>query len=450
MSLFRTYPISPLVLEGAATRLGLPDEHLGGLVWGNDANLMIELGALRAPVGLEFKDVSERPGEPDPRWEDVVELDVQLHPARALTMQLTVQTGDGAGERAEFAVLGARGGGLHRLRVSALGRDLEAGADRGHAASGPELEHYLFELWPSQAAQSPAAVRRGSEPACASVMPARQMGDVAATGQLRDGVAHEAEFGKLFVRAGHRPQTPPVDARYPGGLVNPDSPKDGDDGHAGTVATGFAVGQALVFSEALACPPGSVEAGWEDVSEYSVYVSEGPLVVEGDLEGRAARAHRLDAHGPGWYRLRIHAANRAVQHGGASREPLERYLAQAWPEAEPRDMIVWREEMDAILHPQKTDPHRATDAAPRTVPTRPGWKPRRSEKWDIGISHPDLVMTGDDWHRITTLYGKEVAKRLRTEYKAARGLTTEAMQRVQAEPEDDGEGSEDGVSSEGR
>lgn len=465
---FHTYPIEELQVDGAAASLGLPREGIGGLVYGFQNQLRVRLGAVSAPVCVDFQDLPGHPGEPERKWEDVVELDVQLHSERALTTALMVVTGPGSGQQGTFAVLGAHGQGLHRLRVSALGLDRDAGVERDGEDQGPVVEHFLLELWPSQRKRDPAVMRVGSEVARARLARgemtgseadsevnepgweeqqqehddaaalARPVGAVAPDGSPREGATWEVGFRNLHVMAGERAQVPPVGELYPGGLVYPDGFDDASEGDAGAVATGVAMGPVLVFSEALAGAPTDVEAEWEDVSEYSVYVSAGPLRVEGDGdetleadEEGGTEAPRLDAHGPGWYRLRIHGANRALEFDGVARDPLERYLAQAWPEPAPRAMIVWREELDALRYPEEADPLRATDAAPRTVPTLAQWRPRRTEKWDNGFADPELEMTGEDWHRITTLYGKEAAKSMRAQYKAARGLTTEALAQVE-------------------
>ena len=41
---------------------------------------------------------------------------------------------------------------------------------------------------------------------------------------------------------------------------------------------------------------------------------------------------RLDAHGPGDYRLRIHAKGRDTDYDGSRLDPVEDYMIVAWPE----------------------------------------------------------------------------------------------------------------------
>lgn len=97
------------------------------------------------------------------------------------------------------------------------------------------------------------------------------------------------------------------------------------------VMTGIASGVVRVRSEALASRPSVVADGWEDVAEVSLEVRSGPLRVMG-IGGTSGPEVRLDVHGPGDYRLRIHANGRDTDYDAARLDPVEDYLILAWPE----------------------------------------------------------------------------------------------------------------------
>ena len=97
------------------------------------------------------------------------------------------------------------------------------------------------------------------------------------------------------------------------------------------VTTGIASGNVRIWSEPLASRPSVVADGWEDVAEVSLAVRSGPLRVMG-IGGTTGPEVRLDAHGPGDYRLRIHANGRDTAYDAARLDAVEDYLILAWPE----------------------------------------------------------------------------------------------------------------------
>ncbi len=97
------------------------------------------------------------------------------------------------------------------------------------------------------------------------------------------------------------------------------------------VLTGIATGYVRVSGEALASRPSVLPDGWEDVAEVSLEVHAGPLRVTG-IGGITGPEVRLDAHGPGDYRLRIHAKGRDTDYDGSRLDPVEDYMIVAWPE----------------------------------------------------------------------------------------------------------------------
>lgn len=98
-----------------------------------------------------------------------------------------------------------------------------------------------------------------------------------------------------------------------------------------SVRTGIASGYVRVWGEALSSRPSAVADGWEDVAEVSLRVSSGPLRFEG-MEKSIGPEVRLDAHGPGEYRVRIHANGRDTDVDASRLDPVEDYLIRAWPE----------------------------------------------------------------------------------------------------------------------
>lgn len=110
-------------------------------------------------------------------------------------------------------------------------------------------------------------------------------------------------------------------------------------GHPGEslfVGTGVLSGPVRLEIRTLAAPPEQVEAGWEDVSEVSIWAeSDVPVTIGGVedylVEGLLGEGVRLDAHGRGWYRLRVHARGRDLAPDARVGEPVEDYLVISWP-----------------------------------------------------------------------------------------------------------------------
>lgn len=415
------------MMTGVAAAPGFQGEWFAGKVgwWDETVYLFTEQDQGRTELVLGTEDAA--PGNPGPEWEDVVELSVVLNEDEALSVVLYSDEVD------EVELTPAAGHRLWGLRLSALGRDL--GPVREDETNG---ERYEILAWPVSETFAPRVLRLGSDavhraienPTGASdddaeeewddeaeeAEQARRMeearrvalriGDVDAQGSARASCGLSAEFRNLFLGGGEGGQIPPVEDLYPGGLLLPHDPEDFEADFVCSIATGFALGDALVFAEALTTVPAEVEAGWQDVAEVSILVGNGPLEVYGD-EGPSdadteadepdepddpeieARLPRLDREGPGWYRVRVHGVNRAlladeVAHG----EPVERYLVQAWKDEGPRELRVLRQET--------VDGYEADDTparvAPYSVPTVPGWVPapggpRKGEDhegWDEG------------------------------------------------------------------
>ncbi len=95
--------------------------------------------------------------------------------------------------------------------------------------------------------------------------------------------------------------------------------------------TGVAMGPVRITYEALESAPDLDSEGWEDIAEVSFTVGSGPLMFVGPMEDEDEDGPRLDAHGPGIYRLRIHGRNRDEDYDLAVTETHEEYLVTSWP-----------------------------------------------------------------------------------------------------------------------
>lgn len=100
-----------------------------------------------------------------------------------------------------------------------------------------------------------------------------------------------------------------------------------------TVVTGIASGFVRVTTEALDGPPSTIDDTWEDIGEVSLETTpDMPMRAAGvDWVPDEELTDRLDPHGPGSYRLRVHARGRDIYYDGAKLEPVEDYLIPSWP-----------------------------------------------------------------------------------------------------------------------
>lgn len=136
------------------------------------------------------------------------------------------------------------------------------------------------------------------------------------------------EFGALRIQSAHSgvsaAQTPV------GGLLGAEI----DDELL--IRTGVEAGPVEVEIRALDHAPERVEPGWEDVSETSARAGvDARVAVMGEEsypeKDPGAWVQRLDAHGEGWYRIRVHANGRDRSTGEWVERPVEKYLVVAWP-----------------------------------------------------------------------------------------------------------------------
>lgn len=102
------------------------------------------------------------------------------------------------------------------------------------------------------------------------------------------------------------------------------------------IHTGMEAGPADIEIRALEHAPKQVEPGWEDVSEASFRAGfYARAAVRGNEPYSESDPNnwvqRLDAHGPGWYRVRVHATGRDNATGEWVEQPVEKYLVMTWP-----------------------------------------------------------------------------------------------------------------------
>ncbi|MBA2725793.1 MAG: hypothetical protein H0U53_07380 [Actinobacteria bacterium] len=98
---------------------------------------------------------------------------------------------------------------------------------------------------------------------------------------------------------------------------------------AAIVHTGISVGVVNVEVAALSSAPEPALDAWDEVIDVSLSAPLGLLRVFA-LLGRTPDLPILTAHGPGSYRLRVHARGRDTAIDLAAEVPVEDYLIQVW------------------------------------------------------------------------------------------------------------------------
>lgn len=105
------------------------------------------------------------------------------------------------------------------------------------------------------------------------------------------------------------------------------------------ILTGLETGMVRITTEPLAEAPATVEQGWDVVGEIDVPAPDGSLLVA-DWAGPVHREmDNLAGHGPGLYRVRIHARDRRAVGPG---ESTETHRLAAWPAStrKPSELLV--------------------------------------------------------------------------------------------------------------
>ncbi|MFH8371387.1 hypothetical protein [Streptomyces sp. NPDC018031] len=133
------------------------------------------------------------------------------------------------------------------------------------------------------------------------------------------------------------------------------------------VSTGIHTGYVRIRAEVLSAAPSVEEADWEEIVEISVRSLEGDLRITSDGEITPDTLPTLNAQGPGWYRVRVHARGRSINPDGVAEEPTEEYLITCWPQG-PADHLVIRTspmiEASQQAHADDPPPQPAAHPAP--------------------------------------------------------------------------------------
>jgi hypothetical protein len=115
---------------------------------------------------------------------------------------------------------------------------------------------------------------------------------------------------------------------------------DMDRGHNGrlrvadgviTVMTGIHTGDVHVTVALHPCAPAPDTGDWQEIVEISAHSASGELTLRGLMDDLDEELPVLSHHGPGDYRLRVHARGRDTAIDQAPDEVTEWYLIQAWP-----------------------------------------------------------------------------------------------------------------------
>ncbi|MEU4388625.1 hypothetical protein [Promicromonospora sp. NPDC023805] len=132
---------------------------------------------------------------------------------------------------------------------------------------------------------------------------------------------------------------PPLDPGAISGLVID------DHNDRPLIVTGISMGPVEIEVQARPGPPepAADSSPWEEIVEFSIQAGEAPVLVVGGQDAASASA-RINPAGPGWYRVRVHAAGRGNAPDLVVTDPMERYLVQSWPQgyADPKPIALTR------------------------------------------------------------------------------------------------------------
>lgn len=127
----------------------------------------------------------------------------------------------------------------------------------------------------------------------------------------------------------------------------------GADSSGAVVLTGVATGWVTVTLEVLDTEPGSIELdGWDEVSEVSIELEEGDLLVHDLGSDPPTEFFELGHIGPGTYRLRVCARGRDTAPGSRANTPVEFYQLAIWPAPESPETVY--KQTDAFGHEVRT------------------------------------------------------------------------------------------------
>ncbi|GAA2641937.1 hypothetical protein GCM10010412_001310 [Nonomuraea recticatena] len=98
---------------------------------------------------------------------------------------------------------------------------------------------------------------------------------------------------------------------------------------AAVIRTGIHTGNVDVTVRLTTAAP-DAQDGWEEEAEVDLITSTGEMWLAGLMNGPADLPN-LTPHGPGRYRMRVHARGRGINYDGVATKPCEFYLLVVWP-----------------------------------------------------------------------------------------------------------------------
>ncbi|MEV8505669.1 hypothetical protein AB0368_12695 [Actinoplanes sp. NPDC051475] len=134
-----------------------------------------------------------------------------------------------------------------------------------------------------------------------------------------------------------------------------------------TIYVGASSGLVTVAVEPRTTPPATTELDdWEEIGEGDLYADTGDVIVRA-LMDNPPDLPALTTHGPGNYRVRIHAKGRDLRTDLVAFEPTENYLIQAWPSPVPADAITIKQS-DSYGAALRRTTYTHEPSEPRTAP----------------------------------------------------------------------------------
>ncbi|GAA5615394.1 hypothetical protein Spla01_06606 [Streptomyces platensis] len=168
-------------------------------------------------------------------------------------------------------------------------------------------------------------------------------------------------------------EVPMETVRWSNGLA---APMD----HGAWILTGINTGPVRVEAHCLDAAPPVEATEWEEVVEISVRSTAGDLRINSGYDITPDALPVLNPHGPGWYRMRVHASGRSINPDGVSDEPVEDYLITVWPQEPAQSVVIRSSKMidEALLaNADTTSEETITHATPEQDDTAEG--DRRSD-----------------------------------------------------------------------
>lgn len=108
---------------------------------------------------------------------------------------------------------------------------------------------------------------------------------------------------------------------------------------AALVRTGCGAGWVNLTVELYDQRPAPDTASWDDAVEFSYRTTVGESYVA-SRDGDGTDYPRISFHGPGCYRIRVHARGRRATLRATGTDPTEDYLLQVWPAPAERTEIL--------------------------------------------------------------------------------------------------------------